>query len=144
MPTIHDSDALAGLLARIRAVRPDSPAAFGTLDAPRMICHLEDQVRVALGRTESRMRKSIWGRAPLRWLALHLPVPKAKLQTVREMTETRPGDWEADRARLMERLEELAMAEETAPHPVFGPIGTDGWARVTWKHFDHHLRQFGA
>lgn len=32
----------------------------------------------------------------------------------------------------------------THPHSFFGKFTPDEWARLQWKHFDHHLRQFGA
>ncbi|WP_028121492.1 DUF1569 domain-containing protein [Epilithonimonas tenax] len=30
------------------------------------------------------------------------------------------------------------------PHPFFGVLTPNEWAIAQWKHFDHHLRQFGA
>ena len=30
------------------------------------------------------------------------------------------------------------------PHPFFGHLTPDEWAIAQWKHFDHHLRQFGV
>lgn len=30
------------------------------------------------------------------------------------------------------------------PHSYFGKLKPDEWAMLKWKHFDHHLRQFGA
>lgn len=30
------------------------------------------------------------------------------------------------------------------PHSFFGNFTPDEWAILQWKHFDHHLRQFGA
>ncbi len=29
------------------------------------------------------------------------------------------------------------------PHSYFGKLTPDEWAMLKWKHFDHHLRQFG-
>jgi len=30
------------------------------------------------------------------------------------------------------------------PHSFFGPLTPDEWARLMYKHLDHHLRQFGV
>jgi len=30
------------------------------------------------------------------------------------------------------------------PHSFFGKLTPDEWGILQWKHFDHHLRQFGA
>lgn len=144
MRTIEDAERRAELKTRLATLRADAPARFGTLDAPRMLCHLEDQVRIALGEVDCRERKSLLRLAPLRWLVLRLPVPKGKLQTVREMRATEPQEFETDRARLVDALERLAAAQEVAPHPVFGALSPRVWKALTWKHFDHHLGQFGV
>jgi hypothetical protein len=30
------------------------------------------------------------------------------------------------------------------PHPYFGKLSPEEWAILKWKHYDHHLRQFGV
>lgn len=52
---LHESDRTA-LLERLRGIRPDSRRRWGSLDAPRMLCHVADQMRVALGDLPSRPR----------------------------------------------------------------------------------------
>ena len=47
MPTIQDPAARAALIARLGRVTPTTTSAWGTLTAPRMVCHLADQLRVA-------------------------------------------------------------------------------------------------
>jgi hypothetical protein len=32
----------------------------------------------------------------------------------------------------------------TNPHSFFGQLTPEEWAIAQWKHFDHHLRQFGV
>jgi Protein of unknown function (DUF1569) len=32
----------------------------------------------------------------------------------------------------------------THPHSLFGPLVREEWAILTYKHLDHHLRQFGV
>lgn len=56
-----------------------------------------------------------------------------------------PGDLETLHALLEEYLA-LVQADELtpAPHPRFGHLGIDGWDRLHVRHFEHHLRQFGA
>ena len=142
--TIQDEAERRELFRRLHSLTPASQARFGTLDAPRMLCHMQDQIRVALGDTECRQHRSVFRFPPLRWLALRLPVPKGKLKTVREMQQAQPVDWKADMRVLVELTERLAAADMTAPHPVLGRLGLKTWGVLTWKHFDHHLAQFGA
>ncbi len=141
---IRDRDTRAEVYARLRELSSTTTPSFGTLDAPRMLCHLQDQIRVALGDVDCRERKSVYRFAPLRWLALKLPVPKEKLRTVREMQQTEPGGWDADLKTLEELTERLAVASKTSPHPVLGSLTPKAWGVLTWKHYDHHLKQFGV
>jgi len=30
------------------------------------------------------------------------------------------------------------------PHPFFGKMNIAEWDGLTWKHIDHHLKQFGV
>jgi hypothetical protein len=47
--TIFDPSARGALLARIDRLEATPPARFGTFTAPRMVSHLIDSVRMALG-----------------------------------------------------------------------------------------------
>jgi hypothetical protein len=42
----------------------------------------------------------------------------------------------------------LKMAKESNfqkyPHPLFGKMSKTLWGRLVYRHFDHHLRQFGS
>ena len=70
MPTIQDPAARAELIARLRRVTPTTTPAWGTLTAPRMVCHLSDQLRVALGDTPCRDVSTLPLRTVVRFAAL--------------------------------------------------------------------------
>jgi hypothetical protein len=43
------------------------------------------------------------------------------------------------------RLKEfISTTTSFSPHPFFGKLNNKDWGRVTWKHLNHHLVQFGA
>jgi len=37
-----------------------------------------------------------------------------------------------------------SSTSETYPHPLFGNMSREDWGRLIYRHFDHHLRQFGS
>jgi hypothetical protein len=47
--TLLNDEDRSRLIRRLQRVRPGAEPAWGTLNAPRMLCHLADQMRVALG-----------------------------------------------------------------------------------------------
>ena len=93
------------------------------------------------------------GRLPCRWSAplLHLilhvvPFPKSA-STAPELLPTDDGMVDAIRADVMSLLERIAAGprEGAGPvHPLFGRLSFQQWGVATFKHTDHHLRQFGA
>jgi hypothetical protein len=84
----------------------------------------------------------------MRWLIIHvMPWPKAKAQTVKEMLQTKPAEFNADRSRLQQSLRTVAArgaAADWAAHPAFGDLGGHDYGVLIYRHFDHHLRQFGV
>jgi hypothetical protein len=118
------------------------------MDAPRMIAHLIDQMRHTVSETRIRPRAHPLRFPPLKHLALYwVPWPKARVKGPRAAFVTKPGDWDSD----IDTLEALLVTFETRPaegfwaaHPFFGNMSKTDWGRFAYKHFDHHLRQFGA
>jgi len=134
------------LLERLRRIEPETPRVWGTMTAHQMICHVSDQLRVALGDVESRDRGTFLHKTLVRWIVVRLPIPapKGKIQTVPEMLTSRPATWDDDVRALEELVERVVAAESFSPHPVFGRLSRQEWGILGAKHMDHHLRQFGV
>ena len=111
------------LLQRLRRLQPSSQPRWGTFTAPRMVCHLADALRVGLGDVSSKGVDTLLSRTLL---------------------ATGPTIWIADVSTLEQLIGRTATTSTTAAHPTFGPLTREGWGRLTWKHVDHHLRQFGC
>lgn len=143
MLTNHDR---SHLLERLQRLRPEAKAAWGTLDAPRMLCHIADQMRVALGDLPSRPVHTLATRTLLKFLVVNtgMPVPRGKIKTAPEMLNTQPTSWNADLATCLALAEQMGRGEANAVHPAFGPLSPEEWGRLSWKHIDHHLVQFGV
>jgi hypothetical protein len=82
---------------RLQRVRPDAEPAWGTLNAPRMLCHLADQMRVALGDLPTKPVHTFASRRLLKLLVINtgLEPPRGKIQTAPEMLTSQPVAWEA-------------------------------------------------
>ncbi len=118
------------------------------MNAHQMVCHLADQLRVALGEIKTQSRPGLLRFRPVRRLLVYwLPWPKGKLPTAPEMLTTAPSEWDRDIAALdalIARFAARSPSEEWAVHLAFGPLSGWEWGVLCWKHLDHHLRQFGV
>ncbi len=137
------------LLARLDRLVPDARARFGTLDAPRMLCHLIDALRNALGETTVKPIGSIMANPLLRKVIIYwMPWPKGKVKTHPAYLATAPAQFDADRATLRAYLQQAAERGRSGGrfgvHPLFGDLTTTEWGGLLARHVDHHLAQFGA
>lgn len=134
------------LLARFHRLTPQHHPLWGGLGAKKMVCHLGDQLAVALGDIPSEPKGGLLTKTVAKWLVLYVPfpAPKGKINTVPEMLATEPSDWEEDTARFESLLSRLVDAKKVAPHSVFGRLTHSQWGTLAAKHIDHHLRQFGV
>lgn len=118
------------------------------MTAPQMIAHLTDQMTHTLGHVEATQLYG-WRRNRLaRWLAIYvLPWPKGRIKGPADAFVTEPGEWQRDIERLVSLIEEFTAADTHTvcpPHALLGPMSRNDWGAFCWKHFDHHLRQFGV
>ena len=52
---------------------------------------------------------------------------------------------ETEKNLLLEKINRFTENNMIAEkHPVFGKLTKEQWSKATWKHIDHHLKQFGA
>lgn len=144
--TLLKDEDRAALIARLRQIQPDTPARWGKLNAPAMLCHLADQLRVALGEIPTKAVHTFLSRTLIKWLVVNtgLQPPPGKVETAPEMLTTSPTTWEADLAACEQLAIRVGRGEARTEHPMFGRLNPAEWGRLCWKHLDHHLRQFGV
>jgi hypothetical protein len=111
-----------------------------------MLCHLADQMRVALGDLSTKPVHTLASRTLLKFLVINtgLEPPRGKIQTAPEMLTSHPATWEADLSACVELAERVGTGSARAVHPTFGPLSPEQWGRLCWKHLHHHLVQFGV
>ena len=148
MRTLLDPQDLDRLVTRIRRLTPDASARWGRLTAPRMVVHLADQLRQALGEIQVRPRRTVLHWPVIRPLVMYrLPWHRGRIKGSPEIFQTPPSIWSADIATLeglLARFVNEASRGHWPDHPLFGPMTRDDWGRFSYRHFDHHLRQFGV
>jgi Protein of unknown function (DUF1569) len=72
-----------------------------------------------------------------------LPFPK-NAPTAPEIIARAPEAFDVEKANAKALLTRLGGHVTYAVHPIFGTLSRSEWGALSYKHFDHHLRQFGV
>ena len=133
---------------RMRSLSATSTRRWGSLDVVGMLQHLRLSARMTVGELPVlSVNKRAFQVFPLKHLVLYVfPFPKGA-PTAPELKPVDAASFEDERAALLELLERIGTGprEGLGPdHPLFGPLTWREWGVVTYKHADHHLKQFGA
>lgn len=145
--TLWNEDDRAEVLRRFAGLSPAATPKWGSLDAPRMVTHVTDALRASLGELRLAPKRGPLGIWPINVLVMfHLPWPKGA-PTAPELLQRSPANWAAELSALesaVDRFVARDMNGRWTPHAAFGNISGEQWGRLTYRHFDHHLTQFGA
>ncbi|MDX9972182.1 MAG: DUF1569 domain-containing protein [FCB group bacterium] len=143
-----DHNYVEDLIDRLGSIPAGAKPAWGALDRDRLIAHLITTVRYSMGRLGTMPDRGNWfTKRVLAPLIVNGIIPIKKNVKVPGATPRATGrdDLETLHALLEEYLQ-LVQADELTPppHPFFGDLGVDGWAKMHLAHFKHHLKQFRA
>lgn len=154
MDSLFDEQPAQAIIMRIETLAVDSPRGWGKMSVEEMLSHCSLSLGMALGSVT--LPRSLMGRVGGRlalWLAVRDEKPFWK------NTPTDPGllkpavtgsvaSVESAKGKLSAEVGEFqalgAQGMPTDPHPFFGKVTPAQWDRLTMKHLDHHLRQFGV
>jgi len=135
---------------RIGQLAPNSARQWGKMNVAQAMAHCAATMEWAVGeRVEPRMfigrivgplvkSKVLQDEAPMRRNA----------PTVKSLVVGDERDLAKERQRLCALIDRFSAGGPGGctkhPHSFFGPLTPDEWARLMYKHLDHHLRQFGV
>ena len=134
--------------SRLQALSESSTGRWGSLDVAGMLQHLRLSASMTVGELAvPSANKRVFQVFPVKHLILYvLPFPKGA-PTAPELKAGVEASFEEERAALLQLLGRIGTGsrEGAGPsHPLFGPLTWREWGVVTYKHVDHHLKQFGA
>ncbi|MCP4220746.1 MAG: DUF1569 domain-containing protein [bacterium] len=147
MKHLQDRKTVDALKMRIEKLTFDTQPLWGKFNAHQMLCHLQDTMEYGLGMAKEAQQLEKGPPMFIRNLIrLYIPMPKGKIKTGAEFLVTQPDNWEKDKAQviqLMDRFPASANTTQWPMHPFFGHLDAMAWAKVLYRHNDHHFRQFG-
>lgn len=136
----------ANLISRINKLNPQMQPLWGKMNVSQMMAHCTAQLKVALG--DEKLSHSIMGKLFGGWAKKKLleekPFSKS-LPTAPSFIIRNQPDFEEAKNKLIGMITRFDTNTITKhPHPFFGKMTVEEWSAGTWKHLDHHLKQFGV
>ena len=136
------------IIKRLEKIKPNSKRQWGTMSVTQMLVHLNLSLEPAMGLKFPK--RKVLGRvlSPILKRIYLSDKPMVKNSPTND-TYIASGDYDFEKAKK-EAIEMLVKFYEngpdkctTHPHPYLGKLTPKQWAVLKWKHYDHHLRQFG-
>jgi len=135
------------IIERINKLTPTTQQHWGKMNVAQMLAHVQIPIGVAFGTNSLKgnwlmklilpfFKKALYDEKP--WKQ-GLPTDKTFIMT------GQTKDFEKEKKSLLDnvnRFSEATLINEK--HPVFGKLTKEQWSKATWKHLDHHLKQFGV
>ena len=145
---LNESDR-AAIAGRMRSLSVSSAARWGRMSVTGMLQHLRLSAQMAVGELEvASANKRPFQMFPLKHLILYaLPFPKGAPTAPELLHPDEATSFEEEREAVLALLDRIGAGPQDGSgpeHPLFGPLSWREWGAVTYKHVDHHLKQFGA
>ena len=151
MKNLFDAAVAEQVKTRLGELEPQSERRWGTMSVAQMLAHCAVSMEWAVGdvvpeKVASPIR--LLGRL-VKPLALRNDDPMRKNSpTAKSLLVADERDFSEERERLSRLVDRFAAGGAAGctrnPHSFFGKMTPEEWAILTYKHLDHHLRQFGV
>lgn len=139
-----------GILTRIEKLSPDAERQWGKMNVNQMLAHCNASLETAMGLHFSKRLGFVgrfFGKLLKPTYFSEKPFPKNGT-TDQSYIITGNPNFEVEKAKVIRQITQFSEGgpAKCTKHPqaFFGPLTPEEWAIMQWKHFDHHLRQFGA
>ncbi len=151
MKSITNEKAKNEILERINSLNDIDARLWGKMTPHEAICHMADQLRLAMEMKKSDYRGNLLQKTLIKWLImLGMQAPKGKVETFRELKQgeggTKPINLEKDKVALIKLIDDFYYQfspSKKVAHPAFGNLSREEWGKLAFSHLNHHLSQFG-
>ena len=149
MKSLFEKEAYNEIVSRINSLQPNAEGQWGKMKVAQMMAHCSEAYKVPL--SDTGQPRMFMGRifGPLVKGSMHSDKSwKQNLPTAPNFIIKGERDFATEKTHLLSFTERFHKEGPTKaarfPHPFFGKFTTEQWGKLTYKHLDHHLKQFGA
>ena len=134
------------IIDRINKLTPQTQHKWGKMDVSQMLAHVQLPISCAYGTHKVKGSFLLKLLGPFFKSILYNEKPyKQGLPTDPTYIVVDAKNFEAEKQGLLEKLNRFSPENIVLEnHPVWGKMTKEQWSKATWKHLDHHLKQFGA
>jgi hypothetical protein len=148
MKSVFDPTVNAEFVARIDRLTSSSAPLWGKMSVAQMLAHCQILLQVAFGELQLKrgLMGFLFGKIAKKQILAEEQV-KRNMPTFSQARMVGEKDFKAEKQKLIEMIQRLTAGPGVfshEPHPFFGPLTTDEWDQLQYKHLDHHLSQFGV
>ena len=149
MENMFNEEDRAALQQRLNRLQPSSARQWGRMNAAQMLAHCAAAMEMACG--DRQRKQAFLGRLVTPFIRSTVLGPKPlgrNSPTDPDLVIAEERDFAAESRRLSALVDRFCQAGPEAAgrqiHSFFGRFSGEEWGRLTYKHLDHHLRQFGV
>ena len=149
MKSIFNLDDKNDIINRIEQLHPDSKPMWGKMSVSQMLAHCIVPTKISTGDIPGKQNivGILFGKIAKRKMVREEPFKK-NLPTDSSFVVKHNPDFYKSQQELKALIEKLYSTDRNElvqrKHPFFGKLTVDEWGLLNYKHFDHHLRQFGV
>lgn len=142
---LYDDAVYEEVLERLSKLTPDTQPTWGTMDVAQMLAHCAEVQDVYNGKPLKVPFRMPFVRPLARTLLLSEKPFKKNYQTIDQFKMVDQEDFSTQRDRLIDSLRTMqAFGRRELQHKIMGRMSEDEVGWITYKHLDHHFRQFGV
>ena len=135
------------IIDRVNKLTPETKPLWGKMNVSQMLAHVQMPILIAYGTHQPKgsfllrligplFKSKLWDEQPYK--------PSLPTDPTFVMTGTQK-EFEKEKSAVLELVNKFTNESLVSEkHPVFGNLTKENWSKATWKHLDHHLKQFGV
>jgi hypothetical protein len=145
MNTLLEKHSFEDVIKRINQLTNYSTANWGEMNVAQMLKHCAEVQEVMNGK---ELKNTPWlirffGKWIAKFVLSKKPYPKG-MSTHPQYKVADVTDFEVAKQRILSALEYFHTQKPNHTHPIFGRLSLEDMDWASFKHIDHHLKQFGV
>ena len=148
MHSLFEPTTAAEIISRIQKLQPTSQAQWGKMNVAQMLAHCQGPFNSYFEEKKPKRQLIgiLFGKVAIKRLLSDKPW-KQSLPTAKELKIAGPRNFEEEKGKLVIAINHFSTEGYTITsftHPFFGKLSAQEYALFSYRHLDHHLRQFGV